>query len=416
MGSRYRSLAVLILTTLLLSACAPGMAATPAVEQPAATLPPATEQALDEAPSANLTDSCAANYNESVDYFPEKADISYAGGFTVEYHENYKIVEVAAAWPGSPAFRYVLVQCGTPTPEGFDGLPVIEVPVASIVAMSTSYIPVLESIGTLDSLAGVDDFAYVNNPAVRARIEAGDLVAISPGGQINVEQALALDPALIMAFSSGAPEYDVHPALIEAGLPVVMNADWLETVPLGRAEWVKFIALFYNREAAAEEAFAGIEARYEEARDLAASVSDRPVVFTSIPWQGTWYMPGGASFQAVLLRDAGADYLYADDTSTGSLFLDFETVFNDARDADVWIDLNGFATLADLAAADQRYAEFAAFRSGRAYGYDARQTEYGNEYFETGAANPDVILRDLVAIFHPELMPDHELYYYRQVQ
>ncbi len=413
---KHVSLIALLLAAALTGCAAPPIEATEEIaeEAPAPseapTEAPTEEPTTPPAPTENL-DTCVETYTEGVNYFPEQLTVTHADGFSVEYHDSYKVLTLNQPWPGADPVTYVLTQCGTPVPD-MDADAVIKVPVSNMVAMSTTYLPMMEAIGVLDTLVGVDDLGYPTNPAVRARIDAGEIAEIAPGAVVNVETALNLDPDLIMAFSSGFPEYDAHPALIEAGLPVVLNADWVEGTPLGRAEWVDFIALFYNREAEAEATFAEIEARYNEIRTLAQGAETAPTVFTSLPYQGTWYMPGGDSYKAILIADAGGAYIYADDDQAGSLFLDMETVYNDAADADTWIDVTYVSTIPDLIGADERYADFNAVQQGNVYNYDARLTDYGNEYFETTAARPDLVLADLLAIFHPELMPDHELYYY----
>jgi iron complex transport system substrate-binding protein len=150
---------------------------------------------------------------------------------------------------------------------------------------------------------------------------------------------------------------------------------------------------------------------------LTDSVTEKPTVFANTPFEGTWYMPGGQSFTAQLLADAGADYLWADDESTGTLFLDFETVFDQAATADYWINIGFFGGLADLTAADERFSDFAAYQNNGVYNNDARTNDFGgNDFYEGGVANPHLVLADLIKIFHPELLPDHEFVYYRLVE
>jgi iron complex transport system substrate-binding protein len=205
--------------------------------------------------------------------------------------------------------------------------------------------------------------------------------------------------------------------LQEAGLPVVINADYLDSSPLGRAEWVDFIALFYNEEAISELWFSGVVSDYEALVGLAAGVEERPTVFVNTPFDGTWFLPGGQNYMAQLLRDAGADYLWSEDEGTGSLFLDFETVFDEAADADYWLNIGFFGSLDDLVATDERFAEFAAFENGRIYNHDAITNENGgSDFFESGAILPNIVLADLIKIFHPDLVPDHDLVYYRLVE
>lgn len=416
---------VMIALAGLLAGCAPAapMADTavvePAVMEPSA-LPPTALPTERPASTENLSDGCVApgEYDAELDYFPQKSEIKLTEGFMVEYHKHYKLVTVNMPYPGAqePAV-YVLVQCGTPAPTGFEEAQVIEVPVESVVSMSTSYLPSLEALGVLDRLVGLDDATYVSNPTVQQMAAEDKLTNLGYGSGVNVEAALALDPDLILTYGSGSPDYDAHPVLVEAGLKSVLNAEWLETSPLGRAEWMKFIALFFNREAIAEEAFNKTAEAYNELATLAGQAEEKPSVFTASDYQGTWYVPGGNSFAAALLRDAGAEYLWADDESTGSLPLAFESVFETAGEADVWVNIGYFFSLDELLAADERYAEFAAFQNGAVWNNDARMgATGGNDYYESAVIHPDVVLADLVSIFHPELMAGYERVYYRQVK
>lgn len=412
-----RKTLILIVLIALLAACAPQT--TPEVDF-APTEIPATEAPAAVAPEHNLTDGCVAEgeYDASIDYFPEKATLAQTENFSIEYFNNYKIVTIATPYPGAAeSVEYVLVQCGTPAPDGFLDEQIIEVPVQAIVTMSTSYLPFLDELGLLDRLVGLDDATYVSNPTVLKMAEEGKLTMLGYGSGVNVEKALELAPDLIMTYGSGAPDYDAHPVLIEAGLKVALNAEWMDTSPLGRAEWGKFIAAFFNKEADAEALFAEKAQKYEELKALAAGVTEKPTVFTGTAYQGTWNVPGGNSFAAAFLKDAGADYLWADDTSTGSLPFAFEAIFEKAKDADYWLNVGFFFTLADVLAADARYADFAAYKNGNVWNNDAKTSPAGgNDYYESAVAHPEIVLADLIKIFHPDLLPDHELVYYRQLK
>lgn len=390
----------------------------PTATAPATPTPKPTEESVVEAPSSNFTDGCVDNYDESVDYFPAKTAVSYAGGFTIDYFNNYKVVTVAAPWLGAEdSATYILVQCGTPAPSGYDEATIIEVPINSFVSMSTTYLPYLDMFGRLDSLVGVDFGTYAYNPNVRAMLDAGELVELGSGPTVDVEAALELAPDVIMTSASGSADYDTHPKLQEVGLPVVLNADYLDITPLGRAEWGKFIAAFFNEEAQADDWFNGVVADYDALAALTADLSERPTVFANTPFDGTWYMPGGQSYTAQFLNAAGANYLWGEDESTSTLFLDFESVFDRAADAEYWINPGFVFSLNDLEAADERYADFAAFQNGTVYNYDLRSNEFGgNDFFESAAANPQDVLADLIKIFHPDLVPDHAFVYYRIVE
>lgn len=360
---------------------------------------------------------------------PAKADadatlrsfpVRFAQHFTLEFGEGYKKLTVLQPWAGaSEAMVYYLVPRGSGVPEGVGDAQVIETPVRSLVAMSTTYYPFLEKLGKLDALVAVDDATYAYNPQVRARAADGSLVLVgggAGGGSVNVEKLLALSPDLIMTSASGSPELDAHPKLLEAGLPVVINADYLEQSPLGRAEWGIFIAAFFDLEDQAAQDFDALAQRYEAAKALTATLDSKVSVFTNTDYQGTWYVPGGESYAALLLKDAGASYIFADQAGFGAAPLAFEAVYDAARDADFWLNVGFAADLDSLLAMDTRYAEFKAFAQGSVYNYNARVTEMGgSDYFESGVANPDIILKDLIRIFYPDLLPEHALYYYQQL-
>ncbi len=409
---------ILLITLLaaLLAACAPVQPASEAPAQTAATTSSSTtpENNLEN----NLSEGCVEGYNAETDYFPQKTTLTQTQGFSVEYHNNYKVVTIKTPWPGATeGLQYVLVQCGTPAPEGFEDSQIVEVPAKSIMTMSTTYLPFLDKLGVLDRLVGVDDTTYVNNPAVLKMAEEGKLATIGYGAAVNVEKVLEVAPDLVMTYGSGSPDYDSHPVLIEAGVKVVVNAEWMETTPLGRAEWGKFIALFFNKEAAAETLFADTMSRYQELAAKAATVTSKPTLFTDSDYQGTWYVAGGKSFAAQMFADAGANYLWADDTNTASIPLAFEAVFEKAADADFWINVGYVSDLASLQANDARYADFAAFKNGKIWNNNKRaNANGGNDYYESAVAEPDVVLADLIAIFHPELLADHEFVYYQQLK
>jgi iron complex transport system substrate-binding protein len=373
---------------------------------------------------ANLTEGCVADYDPDIDYFPEKVEIVDAVNFSVAYFNNYKVVTVTNAFDGAEPFTYVLTQCGTPAPDAADfpaGTQFIDVPAGEIIAMSTTQLPHLTALGLLDKLVGLDSFLYVNSPEVRALIDAGELVEIGSGAEVNVERVLELEPDIVMTFGFN-PASDAHPVLIEAGIFTALNAEWREPTPLARAEWIKYTALFYNAEARAEAVYADIVNAYNEARALAARAPEeaRPVVLWNSysSFSEAWSIPGAQTYVGALIRDAGGVIALGEEAPAGSALLSFEAVYNGALDADVWIaNAFGVSTLNDLLALDSRYADFAAVQNSSVWNNDLDVNENGgNNYFELGVTNPHLILRDLVAIFHPDLLPDHEFNFYRRLE
>lgn len=414
-----RKFSILIIF-ILLSGCTPK-----AAPGDSATLqaPLAVESQPDETsvtsrqPQTNLSAGCIENYSADVDYFPEKIRVSHAAGFNVTYHKHYKVVTVTQQ-QGDTLFEkdYVLVQCGTPVPQGYESAEIVEIPIKTVVSMSTTHFPFLEEYGALDRLIGIDDATYVNNPTVLKMVEDGKIAIVGAGAGVNVEKLLEMQPDLIFAYSSGIPNYDAFPRLISTSLKVALVAEHSEATPLGRAEWGKYMALFFNREAAAEKAYSGTVARYLETLKTVSQVKNRPTVFLNSLYQGAWYMAGGKTYMAQFLSDAGADYLWQDNPATSSVMLSFEEVLNRAVDAEFWLPTTYWQTAADAIKEDERYAKFRAFQTGQIYNNNYRSSAGGgNDFYESGTAHPDVILADLVKIFHPELLPDYEMVFFQQL-
>lgn len=352
-----------------------------------------------------------------IDYFPDKTVIQYAEGFSVEYHQSYKVVIVHKPWPqASVSLRYLLVQKGTPRPNGYEDSITVNIPVTRIVTLSTTYLAYMDMLGVTDRIIGHDDFKYVCTPSVREMIDEGRVREVGEGSRINVEIVIEMGPDLIMTFHTGN-EQDAYPKLIEAGLPVIINAEFLEKQPLAMAEWIKFIALFFNKEGEAEELFRDITYQYNELRGQVSSLEQRPTVLLGAPFQGTWWMAGGKSYSARLVEHAGAEYLWKDNDDTGAIPLDIESVYARAADADFWLNTGTWSKKDDALEHDSRFTEFRAYREGNMYNNNRRTNGYGgNDFWESGRANPHKVLADLVAIFHPELLPDHDFVYYRNLK
>ncbi len=359
---------------------------------------------------------CVENYNPNTDYFPDKVSINHATGFSVEYHNNYKVVTVKNPWrEAKTGFKYVLVQCGTPAPEGFKQDQVITVPVNTVASLSTTHLPHLAKLELVDKLIGVSNIKIVNTPEVVEQIKAGKIAELG-NNNVNVEQLLELAPDLVTTYGTGNPQTDSYPKLLEAGLKVAINAEYMENTPLGRSEWLKFTALFFNREEKAENIFSKIGKNYQEIAAKTKAIKKRPKVFTGFNFKGTWYVPGCKSYLAQYLADAGAELLCVGNSS-GSIPSSFENIFERAATADYWLNVSqSWQNLKDAIREDSRYGDFQAVQKGNVYNNNARLNENGgNDYWEGGISNPDLILADLIKIFHPELLPNYQLFFYQKL-
>lgn len=371
--------------------------------------------------AGNLLEGCVDEYAQGVDYFPLKLEITDAERFSAKYFDHYKVISVSDAYDGAPVFDYVLVQCGTPKPPAADfapGTQFIDVPVGKLIALSTTQLPVLSQLDLLDRLIGVDSGFYVSTSEVREMIAAGDLAELGFGAEINIEKVLELAPDLVLSYGFN-PASDAHPALLEAGVFTALDASWREHSPLGRAEWLKFVALFANHEAAAQQLYAEIAGQYAATRALAETLDDaeKPSVLlnTFLGYADAWFIPGERSYVGQLIRDAGGKLLLAEAGSTGSQPLSFEAVYAGALQADVWLlETFGVDAQADLLALDSRFGDFAPYQNRCAWNNNRDENANGgNNYYEWGVTNPQLVLADLLAIFHPSLLPEHDFRFYK---
>ena len=379
---------------------------------------------------ANVRSGAIDDYSPGVDYFPERASINDAVGFAVDYFDSYKTVRVFdTSRPDAQTQLYILNQRGAPAPnqatvaralgESIDGWYVVsvDVPLQSIFSGSTTQLPALDAIGMVDRLSGVGQTAFVNTPSVRERIDAGEITEFAGTYSVDAEIVLAAAPDALFTSGFWDDAYDV----IAPTTAIIHNLDWLEITPLARTEWVKFMAVFFNAEAAAEDWYGEISGNYQTlAADIAAALGDgpRPTVHTGTVYGGIWYASGGRSYVADLIADAGGDYVWSDDESTGSIEIDLEAQLAQAGDADIWLHAASWWTTSDDAIAeDARYGEFASLQNGAVWlNTLATSALGGNDIFERGVARPDLVLADLVSILQPEiaaqLLPDHELIFY----
>lgn len=351
----------------------------------------------------------------------EKSDsnlaIKKAKHFTVEYYDNYKIAKVIEPWLGAnQTIVYLLLPQGTPRPENVKADEVIEIPLNNIVCFSTSHIPLLEYIGESEKLIGFPNTRYINTPTVRERIEQGKVKDLGSEMDVNIELLLALRPDMVMAYGMGKNTGKFN-IIAKAGIPVVYNADYLETDPLGRAEWIKFMSLFFNKERLADSIFNAIEARYDSLKSLVDHSTSNPTVLSGILYGDTWFMPGGRNYAAKFFEDAGAKYLWSDNNEHGFIRLAFENVYEKAHGADYWIGVGSYDSYDVMKNSDNRYAMFDPFNNRRVYNYNARiGPGGGNDYFELGYLRPDLILSDLIYIFHRDKLPVYKPYFHQPLK
>jgi len=346
-------------------------------------------------------------------------EIRYAENFTIEKREGYQLITVKHAYQGAgdAEYRYVLYPRGSEKPEVGAADAFVQVPVTRSIVLSTTFLAAMDVVGATDSIVGVGAFDYVNTASVLQRIHDGKIVEVGSETMKNIELMVSLDPEVIFTNIVGSPDYDVHPTLHKMGITSAITAAYMEKTILGRAEWVKYVGAFYAQEEAANQFFEKIEQQYLALKQQVAAVTDRPTVLANAPWGSVWYVPSGKSFIANLIADAGGLYLWRDLMTDGSQPMDFETVYEKALEADVWINSGYLDTMSAIEAQDERYLDFQAVQEGKVFSESLRVSpQGGNDIWERGFIHPEEILSDLVHIFHPEVLPNHEFVYYKLVK
>ena len=363
-------------------------------------------------------DKQAVTSADSSSSSPAKAVIKYAKGFRIDYYDHYKIVSLLdRTGDKTDTLRYLLLQEGGALPPGGSGLPVIHIPVKNLVVLSSSHVGLAEFAGVTDRITGLGSMKYINSTVVRQRIKAGFVKEVGLDNSLNNELLVALHPGVLLTMSNPDAIAGKNKTLSDAGIPLMPIAEWLETTPLGRAEWVKLVAALVNREDVVNVKFDSVEQEYQKLAAIGTRAATHPSVIIGMPYKGSWFMPAGESYMVQLLNDAGAAYHWKDSRGTGSLSLNFETVAHEALTADYWLNLGTADSKADITARDTRFAQFGPFRKGTIYNNTRRTNDIGaNDYWESGTANPQLILADLIRIMHPDLLSRDSLYYYKQLK
>lgn len=360
--------------------------------------------------------SCTSRQERNVSHSENK----YALGFSIQHYDDYKLLTVHNPWQSANniQFQYVLAAKGTKLPaETLKGRTRIDLPVQRIVCMSTTHLGLLEVLNEEHKVVGLSGTDYASNLLVRENIEKGLVKDVGYESNMNFEHLLSLKPDLVISYGISSEVSTVVGKLRELGIPVVLNADYLENTPLGKAEWIKYMACFFNKEELAEMHFDEVEAKYKELKHLVLEQKNRPKVLTGLPWKGTWYVPGGRSFFANYIKDAGGDYLWSENTQNESIPLSIELIFEKAAMADVWLNMGTLDVAENVLNIDERLGSVKAYKQNQLYNNTRRSNEFGgNDFWESGISRPDLILKDLICIFHPSLLPEHEFVYYKKLE
>lgn len=360
--------------------------------------------------------SCISRNKTSLEVFKQNIYIpEYASGFKILGAENFAstLIQITNPWQGAKdiTMSYFVSHNGEQAPAGFNG-PIIPAGAKQIVCMSSSYIAMLDALGEINRIVGVSGIDYIANPYILAHKDSiKDL-----GPEMNYELLISLKPDVVLLYGIGDAQTAVTDKLKELSIPYLYMGEYLEESPLGKAEWMLVLSELTDKREEGMEIFREIPKRYYALKTLTDSVKQHPTVMFNTPWNDSWVMPSTQSYMAQLVTDAGADYIYKENTSNSSTPIGLETAYKLIQKADYWINVGMASTLDELKTVNPKFADAKAVREKTVYNNNLRTTPTGgNDYWESAVVRPDIVLRDLIHIFHPELVSD-SLYYYRHLE
>ncbi|WP_314748867.1 ABC transporter substrate-binding protein [Tannerella forsythia] len=340
----------------------------------------------------------------------EQMRTRYAQGFRITSSGKIWLVDIQDPQKEEGAsYHYALVpkaEKGLLIPDNYEPIPI---PISKVVCMTSLQLSNFIKLGRQYLVTGITSTRHLFDSKMNEQLKTGQTRKIGIEGNFDTEIIIGMDPEIILIspFKRGGYE-----ALKETGVPLIPHLGYKELTPLGQAEWIRLIGLLTGCEEEANQCFDEIERKYNELKALTAHVEKRPMVFSGEMRGGNWYAVGGKSFLAQQFRDAGADYFLKDDTHSGGLTLDFEAVYSQAEGAQYWRIVNSFDgafSYDALRKEDNRYADFNAFRNKGVIYCNLRK----QPFYESAPSQPEVILADLIRVFHPDLLPDYEPVYYQ---
>jgi iron complex transport system substrate-binding protein len=364
-----------------------------------------------------LTISCKKEILKENKKTSSESTVKYAKGFDIINDNGGKKMIMKAAYQNSKAIFEYEVKKKTPNAIVNYKNKIIEVPIQEIVVTSTTHIPMVELLQEETAIVGFPFAKYVSSEKTRFLIDEGKIREIGKENSLNTEILLDLQPELVVGYSVSSADKSLT-TIKKAGIHVIYNADWLEKTPLGRAEWIKFFGVLFDKEKQADSIFKEIESNYLEAKKIAFTSTKKSTILSGAIMSGDiWNLPAGDSFVAQFLKDANLEYPWKNVKGKGSLSLSFESVFEKGKEADFWIAPGYFSSKKQLLESNKIYAEFDAFKNDKIYTPTLKKGKTGGViYYELAPTRPDLVLKDLIKITQPELLPNYELTFFEKMK
>jgi iron complex transport system substrate-binding protein len=345
--------------------------------------------------------------------------VNHAERFKIDKQNGFTQISVINPWQGAKEIKqvYTLVKRGDPLPAGFDSASVIFTPVKKIICMSTTHVGMILALREEETISGVSGAGFLFSDVLVRNAEEGRIKDVGYEINLNKELILKISPDLIMMYGIGSESAGYVGKIKELGIHVFFNADYLETDPLAKAEWIKLFGALYCKEHLADSIYSSAVQSYNGIKDyISKNISYKPKVLLGLPYKDTWYISPGNSFVCKLISDAGGSYLWKDTESSVSMPYAIESVYLAALSADYWLNIGDINSKDEIIMMDQRLGDLPCVKMNNLFNNNKRVTKTGgNDYWESGTLSPNVMLKDIATILHPELFKSEELYYYRKI-
>jgi iron complex transport system substrate-binding protein len=341
---------------------------------------------------------------------------SHAHGFSIEEKDQITLLKVMNPWENARnvELNYSLLSGNNAKAEELNA---IKVPVSRVICLSTTHVAFLSAIGETDKIVGLSGAGFVSDSAVYKRFKKGEVLDVGYDQNLNYELIVSLKPDVVFAYGVGGEVSGFINRLNDLGIPVVLNAEYLETCPLGKAEWIRFMARFFGKAEMGDSLFSAVRDEYNMLKNSIKHIEKKAVVMTGMPYKDQWWVPGGKAYLANMIEDAGAEYIWKENSSNESFVVPMEKMFAEAERADYWLHTGSYNTLNAIENADYRFARFRPWKNKMVYNNDKRMSpEGGNDYWESGVVKPHLVLNDLIHIFHPGISDGYTFHYYRKIE
>lgn len=370
---------------------------------------------------ANLIIGCSSKNRVENEGFSDKGKgIVYAKGFSLESNDSCKVLNVFNPWQGAKGidYTYYLIDSAKQDRKfDYNNEMVFRVPLKRIVCLSTTHIAYIDQFNKANNIVGVSGSAFVNSPNLLPRIQDFSVKDVGYDQNLNYELIVSLRPDAVLCYGVGAESIGYLLKLKELGIKLIFIGDYLEDNPLGKAEWIKAFGALMNLNEKADSVFYRIEVEYLKAVELVKGNKSKPKVFLNMPYKDSWFFPGGDNYFVKLIEDAGGDYVFKEFQGSKSYSVSFEKAIETGMGSDIWLNTGSATNLSDIKSTDERLLLIKPCSTGQVFNNNLRSTPSGgNDFWESGVVHPDLVLKDLIFIFHPELLPNHKFVYYQKIK